>query len=940
MATPTEGEFEAIVRNLMSPDNAARNQAETMYAGIKGSNPGWLVQALLHVLQTSQDHALRQMCAVILRRAIAKLGPESAFPTLATDVQALTKSSLLQLVAAEQQSPVRRSLTFCVSGLASVLCEKGEWPELFPFLFTGVKDGDAGLKKACLGIFSSLTGYLEDTFIQQYIPVLRDAYQFALGEQNPMEVRVAAVDALCSLVALLEDDDHIKPFQPLVGDMLAAIGQSLSAHDETKATEMIESLVSVAEDTPDLFAPHLAAVYAAMLQIVPCETLEEGVRHIAVELCLTLAECAPRHTRKIPPFIEAFLPLALKFLTTVHVEKDWGTSTEDDDDGEITFYDIALDALDRVALALGGRILEPVLTGLLAQYLSSAAWESRYAGLMGLSQCAEGCAKQFENKLDAIVATVLKLFGDTHERVRWAAVHCIAQLSNDFAPGLQIQHHATVMPALMRMLHDPVPRIVAHTANALVNFLDEADGKTMTPYFDELVTKLLMVLQSSRLKFVNEEVLAAFASVAENSEQDFVKYYDHIVPFLKQLLAQAPADKQDRMLRAKAMECVTLIGMSVGKERFAADAKQVMEYLHATLAAKLESDDPQAQYVLQAWARIAKCLGEEFVPYLPHVIPFIVGQASIQTDVTITDAGDDGDDGEDEEEEGVETLRLAIKGVGDKKIQIKTSLIQEKALACSVLESLFEDVPQGMAACVEQVSPIMVTLLTFPYNSEIRESAAKCLALMLKALPPHAPKADLLRHFVVHLLEAIKTETDVDVACEVVEAFHRCIGVCDANSLPDDLVAKCADILKKVFDESLRRRKLVTKQQKEVHDDDEEVEKLEAENEGEEMLLDQVTEAVGVMVKKCRAFIPSFATTFYPLCMDLLGPQYGDVERRLAICAFDDFVEHGSQISAAAVEPFMPQILAALLQGSVTSDAPLLQASVYARLIFIDTYCV
>lgn len=28
-----------------------------------------------------------------------------------------------------------------------------------------------------------------DTFIHQYIPVLRDAYQFALGEQNPMEVR-------------------------------------------------------------------------------------------------------------------------------------------------------------------------------------------------------------------------------------------------------------------------------------------------------------------------------------------------------------------------------------------------------------------------------------------------------------------------------------------------------------------------------------------------------------------------------------------------------------------------------------------------------------------------------------------------------------------------------------------------------------------------------
>lgn len=58
----------------------------------------------------------------------------------------------------------------------------------------------------------------------------------------------------------------------------------------------------------------------------------------------------------------------------------------------------------------------------------------------------------------------------------------------------------------MAMLNDPVPRIVADTANAIVNFLDEADGPSMAPYLDELVTKLLLVLQHSHLKFVNEEV--------------------------------------------------------------------------------------------------------------------------------------------------------------------------------------------------------------------------------------------------------------------------------------------------------------------------------------------------------------------------------------------------------------------------------------------------
>ena len=69
---------------------------------------------------------------------------------------------------------------------------------------------------------------------------------------------------------------------------------------------------------------------------------------------------------------------------------------------------------------------------------------------------------------------------------------------------------------------------------------------------------------------------------------------------------------------------------------------------------------------------------------------------------------------------------------------------------------------------------------------------------------------------------------------------------------------------------------------------------MEAENEGEEELLSQVVEAVGAMVKKNLNFVPSFATVFYPMCMELLGDGYGDVEKRLALCAFDDFVEHGA----------------------------------------------
>lgn len=46
------------------------------------------------------------------------------------------------------------------------------------------------------------------------------------------------------------------------------------------------------------------------------------------------------------------------------------------------------------------------------------------------------------------------------------------------------------------------------------------------------------------------------------------------MPYLKTILVNA-TDKSNRMLRAKAMECISLVGMAVGKDIFKEDAKKV-----------------------------------------------------------------------------------------------------------------------------------------------------------------------------------------------------------------------------------------------------------------------------------------------------------------------------------------------------------------------------
>ena len=61
-------------------------------------------------------------------------------------------------------------------------------------------------------------------------------------------------------------------------------------------------------------------------------------------------------------------------------------------------------------------------------------------------------------------------------------------------------------------------------------------------------------------------MVTTLSVVAESSDQLFTPYYDQFMPSLKFILANAN-DKKYRLLRGKTMECISFIGVAVGKER-------------------------------------------------------------------------------------------------------------------------------------------------------------------------------------------------------------------------------------------------------------------------------------------------------------------------------------------------------------------------------------
>lgn len=72
---------------------------------------------------------------------------------------------------------------------------------------------------------------------------------------------------------------------------------------------------------------------------------------------------------------------------------------------------------------------------------------------------------------------------------------------------------------------------------------------------------------------------------------------------------QQASSKDERTLRGKAFECLSLLGLAVGKEVFANDAVEAMQAIVSMLREPekhFEDDDPLKGFVLESLQRISK----------------------------------------------------------------------------------------------------------------------------------------------------------------------------------------------------------------------------------------------------------------------------------------------------------------------------------------------
>ncbi|KAM5546436.1 hypothetical protein ABKV19_002471 [Rosa sericea] len=767
--------LQTLISDLISSEK--RSEAELVFNICKQADHESLSLKLAQLLQVSPDEKTRAMCSILLRK---QLLTRDLWRRLSRNTKSTLKHTLLSCIQREDTpTSISKAICYAVSELASAVLFAEGWPELLPFQFQSTSyDAPPKLQECSFLIFDQLAD-----FFTPFIDELHTVFLYCLSSSTRSnEVKIAAFSAVVSFIRCLSSYEDPNMFHDVLIEMMRTVMGELNKGKEIMAQEAIKLFIELAGTHPTLLSRN-GQIIRAMLQIAEAiDVLEQGTRHLAIEFLITLAEAgerAPWIMRRCREFVGLCFPILMRMVSNVKDDPSWHTAETDDDIalGVSGDYCVGQECLHRLAIALGGNNIVPIALEHFTAHFAAPEWPKHHAALIALAQIAEGCSEVMIKDLEQVVAMVLNSFEHPHIRVRWSAINAVGQLSTYLAPDLQVQYHQLVFSALNATIYGLQNcRLLAHAASALQKFIEKCARDILTPYLDEVVSQLVVLLQSE-IQMVHVEALTALASVVVSFPDQFQKYYEDVMIPLRVMLL----DATNNLVWSKSVECISLVGMAVGKEKFRDDAKKVMEVLMSFQGSQMELDDPTASCMLQICADLCKCLGQEFLPYMGAVMPPLLQFVQIKP-VEIVTSANDNSDMDESDDESMETITL-----GDKRIRIKTSVLEEKVTACNLLCCYADELKEGFFPWIDQVAPTLVPLISY-IHEKVRKSAVSAMPKLLLSAKLAIEKRQaqgcnetyikkLSDHILPVLVEASHQEPDREITAIILDALNECIQI-------------------------------------------------------------------------------------------------------------------------------------------------------------------
>ncbi|KAG0148490.1 hypothetical protein CROQUDRAFT_669862 [Cronartium quercuum f. sp. fusiforme G11] len=692
-------QLQTCLEQIASPSGTEGIKAATQALNEQFYSSPQAIPGLSELLSSSQNPSVRQLAAVELRKRVS-VAKYKHWKRLDQAVRTAIKSRLLELVFSEPAAITRHAIARVVSEVAELELPEHAWPELLGFLIKATDSPACSEREIAVFTLNALMDVVVQSFAED-LPQIYSLFAKTLQDPESLEVRVTTVQALGHVAEYIENDEEssITTFQTLVPQMLTVIGQSVEANDEPSAKKCFDTLETLLIIEAPLINPHFAQVVQFNANIGNNKALDESLRIMALNCLLWTIKFKKSKISSmdlVKPIVDALITI--------------GAEDEPEDPEDDSVARTAFRCLDALATSLSPQSVFPALYSRIQECFQSPDPLLRKASVMALGVTVEGCSQFIQPHVEQLWPFIDSGLEDSDMRVRRAActaLSCVCEMLTDECG----QRHSILLPRVTALLNDPDCQRNAMTA--LDGLLEVFDDEAIGLYLRPLMERLVPMINSAPPK-LKGTVVGAIGSAAYAAKAAFEPYFDvcmqHITPFLS---LKAEGDEQE--LRGVAQDTVGTLASSVGKDKF-------RPFLDGCLKIAFEAVELQTPSLRECsiifFGTMAKVYEEEFVPYLPRVMPVVLaslgqeeddGACALSTDIVKGYKAAD-----DEEEEAEEDGYVDIDDVSiddEDLMKTTTAVAVEKSVAADTLAELFEFTKTSflpyLEASIKGLSPLL-----------------------------------------------------------------------------------------------------------------------------------------------------------------------------------------------------------------------------------------
>lgn len=933
-----------IIEGLGSTDGPTRSECEKSLRYYQDNDLENTIMTILKLMRGHKDQQIRLQCAILIRNIFRVFIKSSAFDgmdeerndepvlnsqedekdywkLLSEEAKSIIKSELISNISAEADKIVRNNICNTIIDLSSKLVVNNGWPELVSVTFDFCHSSNIEFLISGYRLLSGLLTYIPMEMEEKHA-LIGDICMKGLNVSN-VEVRSECINLIS---CILEDNclsivKSVQPCVPLILQSLSLMAKNSSTNltilEETD--KVLQSLARMIDMNAKFFSKHIVNMCDILFSIcMKSESelnpdFENSLKTLSIEALITIPERRPKMALSVPHFVEKLVHLSMLFMLEINNESfnEWMNSVKEGKDDNQEMYDIGEEALDRVGKAFS-EIEEAqfinILFNRVSDFLMRNTWEHKYVGIMAIAQTIEYLPDEdIEEQLDHVVHMLLQVLTDQDVRVRYAACQAIGQISLDHQPYVQKEFYNEILPALINTMNDVHLRVQSHATAAFVNYAEELDKSALVPYSDIIIDILLQRLNSASYLLVREQAVTAIAVIAGVIEEGFVKYYATVVPLMKDIIQKAVA-AEEKTCRGKAIECISIIGLSVGKDLFLEDAKECMNALLQISSTKMDSDDPVKEYIQEAIGRICRALGDDFYPYLRSIVPTILSILSLLPKPL------------DDDDEDL-TVKMLSNG---QCIGLKTSLLEDQEKALDLLIIIIEVLKENYEEYIEVTATSLIPLLNYELSDDIKQKALTAVSELIDAARILSEK----KNKDTNMLHAILTtsaervlrslaDAKLDENCEYVlevmiiesQGLCLCLQKAGMDVLPEATLNIFFNQVFKLLECSTERRSLYNQKKKMEDVDEDELLIIDREEELEQNFRTNLLDVLGVLIKHHPT---KFLNNGFRVCVNFINHYLNstisdDVALALYVC--DDLLEFLQEKSVCLWEHFMDALL-------------------------------